>query len=86
MKTKDPKVLPALAATCQDDADEHIIFENEFTYLALTCPVSAKVNKRGKISFDANVSGTEGKHAGGLGGNREKPGKGTTGVALPYHK
>ena len=44
------------------------------------------MNKGEKVSFDANVSDTEGKHDGGLGGDREKPGKGTTGVALRYHK
>ena len=86
LKTKDPKVLPALAAVCQDDADKRINIENAFTYLAPTCPISAKLNKRGKVSFDANVSGTKGKHAGGLGGDCEKPGKGTTCVALQYHK
>ncbi len=42
--------------------------------------------RKGRVSFEANVSGTGGKpHQGGLGGDREKPGKGATGV-LCYHK
>ncbi len=86
-KTIDPSVLAAMAAVCQDDADKCINFENVFTFLAPSCPVVAKAAKKGRVSFEANVSGTGGKpHQGGLGGDREKPGKGATGVALRYHK
>ena len=60
-------------------------FKNSFTFLAPTCPVTAKVAKKGRVSFDANVSSTNGKPQGGLGGEREKPGKGATGIALRYH-
>jgi hypothetical protein len=47
-----------------------------------------KAAKKGRVSFEANVSGTAGgkPHQDGLGGDRDKPGKGTTGVALCYHK
>jgi hypothetical protein len=76
-----------MAAVRQDNADKHINFENAFTFLAPSCPVVAKAAKKGRVSFEANVSGTGGKpHQGGLGGDREKPGKGATGVALRYHK
>jgi hypothetical protein len=84
--TNDPNVLAATAAVRQDDADKRVNFENSFTFLAPTCPVTAKVAKKGIVLFDANVSGTNGKPQGGLGGEREKPGKGATGVALRYHK
>jgi hypothetical protein len=76
-----------MAAVRQDDADKHINFENAFTFLAPSCPVVAKAAKKGRVSFEANVSGTGGKpHQGGLGGDCEKPGKGATGVALCYRK
>ncbi len=76
-----------MAAVRQDDADKRINFENAFTFLAPSFPVVAKATKKGRVSFEANVSGTGGKpHQGGLGGNHEKPGKGVTGVALCYHK
>jgi hypothetical protein len=49
--------------------------------------VPSKLAEKGRISFDANVSGTDGRpHQGGLGGDCKKPGKGATGVALHYHK
>ncbi len=52
-----------------------------------SCPVIAEAAKKGRIYFEANVSGTGGKpHLGGLGGDHEKPGKGATWVALRYHK
>ncbi len=87
LKTIDPFVLAAMAAVHQDDADKHINFENAFTFLAPSCPVIVKATKKGRVSFEANVSGTGGKpHQGGLGGDHEKPGKGATGVALCYHK
>jgi hypothetical protein len=86
-KMIDPSVLAAMAAVCQDDANNHINFKNAFTILAPSCPVIAKAAKKGRVSFEANVSGTGGKsHQGGLGGDCEKPGKGETGVALCYHK
>jgi hypothetical protein len=76
-----------MAAVRQDDADKRVNFENAFTFLAPSCPVIAKAAKKGRVTFEANVSGTGGKpHQGGLGGDREKPGKGATGVALRYHK
>ena len=87
-KTIDPSVLAAMAAVRQDDADKRVNFENAFTFLAPSCPVLVKAAKKGRVSFDVNVSGAAGSkpHQGGLGGDREKPGKGTTGVALRYHK
>jgi hypothetical protein len=76
-----------MAAVRQDDADKRINFKNAFTFLAPSCPVFAKAAKKGRVSFEANVSGTGGKpHQGGLGGDREKPGKEAIGVALHYHK
>lgn len=84
--TTDPNVLAATAAVRQDEVDKRVNFESSFTFLAPTCPVTAKAVKKGRVSFDANVSGTNAKPQGGLGGDREKPGKGTTGVALRYHK
>jgi hypothetical protein len=75
-----------MAAVCQDDADKRVNFVNSFTFLAPTCPVTAKVAKKGRVSFDANVSDTNGKPHGGLGGDRKKPGKGASGIALCYHK
>ncbi len=86
-KMIDPSVLAAMAAVHQDDADKRVNFEDAFTFLAPSCPVIAKAAKKGRDSFEANVSGTGGKpHQGGLGGDHEKPGKGVTGVALCYHK
>ncbi len=70
IKTIDPSVLAAMAAVCQDDADKRINFKNAFTFLAPSCPVIAKAAKKGRVSFEANVSGTGGKpHQGGLGGD-----------------
>ncbi len=87
-KTIDPSVLAAMAAECQDDADKRVNFENAFTFLAPSCPVLVKAAKMGRVSFEANVSGAAGgrPHQGGLGGDREKPGRGTTEIALCYHK
>jgi hypothetical protein len=80
-------ILAAMAALPQDDADKRTNFKNAFNFLALSCPVIAKAAKKGRVSFEANISGTGGKfHQGGLGGDCEKPGKGATGVALHYHK
>ena len=84
--TTDPNVLAAMAAVCQDKGDKRVNFESSFTFLAPTCPVTAKVAKKGRVSFDANVSGTNGTPEGGLGGDRKKPGKGASGVSLRYHK
>ncbi len=62
LKTIDPLVLAAMAAVHQqDDADKHINFENAFTFLAPSCPFVAKATKKGRVSFEANVSGTGGK-------------------------
>jgi hypothetical protein len=52
--TNDPNVLAATAAVRQDDADKRVNFENSFTFLAPTCHVTAKVAKKGRVSFDAN--------------------------------
>jgi hypothetical protein len=84
--TNDPNVLTATAAVCQDDAFKQVNFENAFTFLAPKCPVAAKAAKKGRVLFDANVSGTHGKPQGGLGWDCKKPGKGASGVALCYHK
>ncbi len=56
--------------------------------MAPSCPVLAKAAKKGRVSFEANVSGAAGgkPHQGGLGGNCEKPGKRMTGVTLCYHR
>jgi hypothetical protein len=51
--TNDPNVLAAMAAVCQDDADKRVNFKNSFTFLAPTCPVTAKVAKKGRVLFDA---------------------------------
>jgi hypothetical protein len=84
----DPSVLAAMAAVRQDDANKRTNFKNAFTFLAPSCPILAKAAKKGRVSFEANVSGATGgkPHQGGLGGDCEKPGKGMTGVALRYHK
>ena len=84
--TTDPNVLAAMAAVCQDEVNKRVNFESSFTFLAPTCPVTAKLAKKGRVLFEANVSGTNGKPQGGLGGDREKPGKGASGNALCYHK
>ena len=57
IKTIDPSVLAAMAAVRQDDADKRVNFENAFTFLAPSCPVLAKAAKKGRVSFDVNVSG-----------------------------
>jgi hypothetical protein len=87
-KTIDPSVFAAIAAVCQNDANKRINFKNAFTFLAPSCPVLAKAAKKGRVSFEANVSSATGgkPHQGGLGGDHEKPGKGMTGAALCYHK
>jgi hypothetical protein len=56
--TIDPSVLPAIVAVCQDDDNKRVNFENAFTFLDPTCPVAAKAAKKGRFSFDANVSST----------------------------
>ncbi len=73
-------------AVHQDDANKRVNFENAFMFLAPTCPVAAKAAKKGRVLFEANVSSTNMKAQDGLGGDRKKPGKGRTGVALRYHK
>jgi hypothetical protein len=82
----DPTVLAALAAVCQDEQDKRINFESAFVYLVVICPVEAKLAKRGKVTFQAGISGAEASTAPGLGGNAKKPGFGTSGIALRYHK
>ena len=83
----DPTVLAALAAVHQDETGKRINFESTFAYLFVICPVEAKLAKKGKVTFQAGISGAEGSPpAAGLGGDAKKPGFGTTGVALRYHK
>ena len=87
LKTVDPTVLAAIAAIRQDEADKRVHFENAFSYLVPVCPVTAKAAKKtGKVSFGAEVSAATGKNAGGLGGCNLKPGKGSSGVDLRYHR
>jgi hypothetical protein len=86
-KTIDSSVLVAMALVRQDDANKQVNFEDAYTFLAPSCPVASKLAKKGRISFDANVSGIGGgPPQGGLGGDHKKPGKGASGVALRYHK
>ncbi len=84
LNSVDPTVLAALAAICQDEQDKRVNVESAFRYLVVVCPIEAKLARNGKISFQ--VSGTESVAASGLGGNTKKPGFGTTGVPLWYHK
>ena len=90
IKTVDPQVLAAIAAVHQDEADKRVHFEHTFAYLVPVCPVTAKASKKtGRASIEANVSGTTGNKQqakGGLGGGNDKPGTGSTGVALRYHR
>jgi hypothetical protein len=87
LKTVDPTVLAAIAAIHQDKADKRVHFENAFSYLVPVCPVAAKAAKKtGKVSFGAEISAATGKTAGGLGGGIPKPGKGSSGVDLRYHR
>jgi hypothetical protein len=60
-------------------------FESSFFYLVVICPVEAKLAKKSKVLFQADVS-VAAATAPGLGGDTKKPGFGTTGVALQYHK
>ncbi len=82
----NPTVLAALAAVCQDEQDKRINFENAFAYLIVISPFEAKLAKKGKVTFQAVISGAEDSTASGLGGNAKKPGFGTTCLALRYHK
>jgi hypothetical protein len=87
LKTVNPTVLVAIAAIRQDEADKQVHFENAFSYLVPVCPVTAKAAKKtGKVSFGAEVSAATGKNAGGIGGGNLKPGKGSSGVDLCYHR
>ena len=87
LKTVDPTVLAAIAAIRQDEADKRVHFENAFSYLVPVCPIAAKAAKKtGKVSFGAEISAATGKTAGGLGGGIPKPGKGSSGVDLRYHR
>ncbi len=78
-----PTILAALAVVCKDEKDKRINFESAFAYLVMICPVKAKLAKKGKV---AGISGAEASSASGLGGNAKKPGFGTSGVVLCYHK
>jgi hypothetical protein len=86
IRTTDPNVLAATVAVRQDEVNKRVNFKSSFTFLAHTCPVTGKLAKKGRVSFEANVSGTNGKPQGGLDGDHKKPGKGASGVALCYHK
>ncbi len=81
----DPTILAALAAVRQDETDRRMNFESSFAYLVVVCPVEAKFAKNDKVTFQADISATSATAA-GLGGDAKKPGFGTTGVALHYHK
>ena len=71
----DPTVLAVhLAVVCQDEQDKNINFENPFAYLVLICPVKAKLAKKGKVTFQAGILGSEASTASGLGGKAKKPG------------
>jgi hypothetical protein len=65
--TTDPNVFAATAAVRQDEVNKRVNFESSFTFLAPTCPVTAKLAKKGRVLFETNVSGTNGKPQGGLG-------------------
>ncbi len=82
----NPTVLAVLAAVCQDEQDKRINFKSAFAYLVMICPVEAKLAKKGKVTFQAGISGAEASTVSGLGGNAKKPGFGTSGIALCYHK
>jgi hypothetical protein len=82
----DPTILAALAVVCQDEQDKRIHFESACVYLVTICPVKAKLAKKGKVTFQAGISGAEASTASGLGGNAKKLGFGTPGIALCYHK
>ncbi len=41
---------------------------------------------KGKVTFQAGISDAEASTASGLGGDTKKPGLGTSGIALRYHK
>ncbi len=82
----DPTVLAALASVCQDEQDKRINFKNAFAYLVMICPVEVKLGKKGKVTFQAGILDVEASTASGFGGNAKKPGFGTTGIALRYHK
>jgi hypothetical protein len=81
----DPTILAALAAVRQDETDKRVNFESSFIYLVVVCPVEAKLAKKGKVTFQADISATSATAA-GLGGDAKKPGFGMTGVALRCHK
>jgi hypothetical protein len=82
----NPTVVAALAVVCQDEKDKRINFESAFAYLVVICPVKAKLAKKGKVTFQAGISGAEVSTASGLGGNAKKPVFGASGVVLHYHK
>jgi hypothetical protein len=85
IQSTDPTILAALAAVRQDETDKHVNFKSSFAYLVVVCLVEAKLAKKGKVTFQADISAMSATAA-GLGGDAKKPGFGTTGVALCYHK
>ena len=90
IETVDPQILAAIAAVRQDEADKRVNFEHTFAYIVPVCPVTSKASKKsGRASIEASVSVTTGNKQqakGGLGGGNDKPGTGSTGVALRYHR
>ncbi len=82
----DPTVLAVLAVVCQDEQNKRINFKSAFAYLVVICPAKAKLAKRGKVTFQAGISGAKASTASGLGGNAKKLGFDTSGIALRYHK
>ncbi len=81
----NPTVFAALAAVRQDKTYKRVNFEIYFVYLVVVCPVEEKLAKKGKVSFQAEIYVATAT-APGLGGESKKPGFGTSGVSLCYHK
>jgi hypothetical protein len=85
IQSTDPTVLAALAAVRQDESNKRVNFESCFAYLVVVCPVEAKLAKKGKVTFQADISAAAAT-APGLGGDAKKPGFGKSGVSLRYYK
>ena len=81
IQSTDPNILAALAAVRQDKNNKSVNFESCFAYLVVVCPVEAKIAKKGKITFQADIS-VAAATAPGLGEDAKKPGFGTMGS--PY--
>ena len=84
-QSTDPTILAALATVRQDENNKRVNFESCFAYLVVVYPVEAKLAKKGKVTFQADIS-VAAATVPGLGGDAKKPGFGTSGVSLRYHK